>query len=339
MMKVKVIARLNKRPLPATNNTPLPDPLSPHDILEIVEIVPGEEVRPGNNRWLKTDKGFFVWSGGVVSLLNYNELTPDIPNGMRSTRGKGVRVAVLDSGVFAEHHSLTRAVNGTDNSSKALSGMSDLTGHGTHCSGIIGARNVSTSLDLITGIAPACELLVAKVITERGNYLPSNVRLGMRWAIDKQAHVINMSFGLDHQDDKLEKLLVEAREKGIFLIAAAGENKGLADRSTLHYPASHDCCIAIGAVDEDSLRSGLQFSDKLSYVTAFADVLSCDTQQDKCIPMKGSSMATAIFSGICSLVLADQPRLSRIQLIKAIDAFTPTLDQFSSSTPLRIFKT
>ncbi|HNH61928.1 MAG TPA: hypothetical protein PLS80_17960, partial [Cyclobacteriaceae bacterium] len=70
-MKVKVIAKLNKRLWPSTRNTPLPDPLIPNDILEVVEEVRGEAPPSSeNSTWYKTDKGFYVWSEGVQDLSN-----------------------------------------------------------------------------------------------------------------------------------------------------------------------------------------------------------------------------------------------------------------------------
>ncbi|MFN8335697.1 MAG: serine protease [Cyclobacteriaceae bacterium] len=72
-MKVKVIAKLNKRLWPSTKNTPLPNPLIPNDILEVVEEVRGEAPPSSeNSKWYKTDKGFYVWSEGVQDLSNEN---------------------------------------------------------------------------------------------------------------------------------------------------------------------------------------------------------------------------------------------------------------------------
>lgn len=72
-MKVKVIAKLNKRLWPSTKNTPLPNPLIPNDILEVVEEVKGESPASSpNNKWYKTDKGFYVWSEGVEDISKEN---------------------------------------------------------------------------------------------------------------------------------------------------------------------------------------------------------------------------------------------------------------------------
>jgi len=72
-MKVKVIAKLNKRLWPSTKNTPLPNPLIPNDILEVVEEVQGEAPPSSENRkWYRTDKGFYVWSEGVEDISRKN---------------------------------------------------------------------------------------------------------------------------------------------------------------------------------------------------------------------------------------------------------------------------
>ena len=72
-MKVKVIAKLNKRLWPSTKNTPLPNPLIPNDILEVVEEVDGEAPdSSANKKWYKTDKGFYVWSEGVQNISREN---------------------------------------------------------------------------------------------------------------------------------------------------------------------------------------------------------------------------------------------------------------------------
>lgn len=72
-MKVKVIAKLNKRLWPSTRNAALPNPLIPNDILEVVEEVQGEAPPSSDNtKWYKTNEGFYVWSEGVENISKEN---------------------------------------------------------------------------------------------------------------------------------------------------------------------------------------------------------------------------------------------------------------------------
>jgi subtilisin family serine protease len=220
-MKAKVIAKLNKRLWPSTKNTPLPNPLIPNDIIEILEEVEGEAITPTNNTWYKTDKGFYVWSGGVSLFNNYNERVIQVPLEYRRTRGTGVKVAILDSGIFREHQSLIATIKGVHNSSGSSAGVTDKLRHGTHCAGIIGARNEKNAGNFISGVAPDSALFISKVATDKGNFFAENVIKGLEWAIQEHVNIVNMSFALNSYNEELSALMGKAHEEGIILIVSA----------------------------------------------------------------------------------------------------------------------
>lgn len=338
-MKARVISVLNKRLWPSTQNTPLPNPLNPNDIVEIIAEVEGEPVTPTNNKWYKTDKGFFVWSGGVSKFNDYNERVIQIPPKYRNTKGRGVKVAILDSGIFHEHQSFTAAIKDVDNSSGSSAGIVDKLRHGTHCAGIIGARNEKNNGEFISGVAPFSEFFISKVVTDKGNFFANNVIKGLEWAIKKQVNIVNMSFALNSNDDHLSGVMQKAHDQGVILIASAGENEILSLSSNNGYfPASHPNSISVGAVDAKFLIGNSLISKDINFVTPYTNISSCDTVQGGFYPNRGSSMSAALLTGIVALIIAEEKRISRETLINMLNSFALNLGDFDENDPFQLIK-
>ncbi|MEU4704024.1 S8 family peptidase [Nonomuraea dietziae] len=156
--------------------------------------------------------------------------------------GKGVKVAVLDTGVDAAHRDLAGRVKQT----KVFTGdesVNDAHGHGTHVAATI-AGGVGKK-----GVAPGAELIIGKVLGDDGSGTLSGVIEGMEWAAAEGASVINMSLGGDVTDgtDPLSVAVDNLTERtGALFVVAAG-NDGAA--YSVGSPGAATSALTVGAVD------------------------------------------------------------------------------------------
>ena len=126
----------------------------------------------------------------------------------------------------------------------------DEVGHGTHVSGIIGGQG----LQMDAGVAPRCSLMAVRVLASMksdgklvGAGIVDNINVGIKWAVDQGADVINMSLGIKHTGGGLPHadVIRYALAKDVAVVAASG-NDGTAER---YYPGALQGVIAVGAVD------------------------------------------------------------------------------------------
>ncbi len=157
--------------------------------------------------------------------------------------GRGVKVAVIDTGVDYTHPDLAgRVVKGYDFANGDADPMDDH-GHGTHVAGIIGGRAAAPGG--VTGVAPEATIVAYKVLNENGEGFTSDIVAAIEAASD-QADVINMSLGGPGDGTDPMSLAAQAAiEKGVIVVAAAG-NEG-PGRDTVSAPAVADNVIAVGA--------------------------------------------------------------------------------------------
>jgi len=164
-----------------------------------------------------------------------------------SSGGTGVKVAVLDTGVYKDHLDLKdRIVDCKDTTKRGIkNGCADRDGHGTHVSGTI-AANSGCDGQGIYGVAPEAKLMAIKVCGARGCWA-DDIAAGIRYAADNGANIISMSLGGDTQSSLIKDAIDYAVGKGVLVVAAAG-NDGPADGS-IDYPGANVKVIAVGAID------------------------------------------------------------------------------------------
>ncbi len=138
-------------------------------------------------------------------------------------KGAGITVAVVDSGVQANHPDLSgrvrpgaAIVNGVVQTG---SGGTDVNGHGTHVAGIVGAGENGVG---IVGIAPRATILPVRVLDEQGVGPNSDIGKGITWAVDHGAQVINVSIGSDTKAASVTTAVSYAVAHGVVVVAAAG---------------------------------------------------------------------------------------------------------------------
>lgn len=198
--------------------------------------------------------------------------------------------------------------------------------HGTHVAGIIGAvRGNDKGMD---GIADAVQLMGIRVVPNGDEY-DKDVALGIRYAVDNGAQIINMSFGkkLSPERKMVEDAIKYAEKKGVLLINAAG-NDGVDVDSLPHYPTpfyikgnkKFPNMITVGASGATATALIAPFSN---YGNQTVDVFApgvgiySTIPDNKYKPLSGTSMATPVVAGIAALIKSYYPQLSakRIKFI------------------------
>ncbi len=176
----------------------------------------------------------------------------------RGARGRGVKVAVVDTGVDLSHPDLRgRFVSGTDlvAGGGSCKGPRDENGHGTHVSGII-AADINNGIG-VAGTAPAAKIMPVRVLDASGSGSVLTANKGIRWAASHGAKVINLSLGGMPLSDQTsgasadnEKAMTYAWKKGAVIVAAAGNDISF---PTCDYPASSKYAACVAATDSRGL--------------------------------------------------------------------------------------
>lgn len=230
------------------------------------------------------------------------------------TKGQGVRVAVVDSGIDGNHPNLKENLKGGVNLVDPEASYMDDNGHGTHVAGIIAAADTGTG---ILGVAPQAELYAVKVLDKWGDGTVLNAINAIDWCLRNGIHVINMSFGTDKYSRALEEALRVAHRHGLLIVAAAG-NDGAP--GTVDYPAVFNQTISVAAVDRRGrVASFSSTGPEVDIMAPGSDILST-YRWGGFVRQSGSSMATAHITGALALLKAKYPREDSINLRRRLMA-------------------
>src|SRR5262245_44628261 len=196
------------------------------------------------------------------------------------TQGAGVTVAVVDTGVMANHPDLSGQVltgahflhsDTGEPVEPGVGGTDDFNGHGTHVSGTIDAK--SNNATGVSGAAPGVKILPVKVLCGDGNGFASDVADGIVWAVDNGASVINLSLG--GTATAAEQTAVEYADQHNVVVVAAGGNCGCTTTSDPNdrnwsYPAAYSTqqanVIAVAATTNANPPGHPAYSTAASYV-------------------------------------------------------------------------
>jgi subtilisin len=185
-----------------------------------------------------------------------------IPDGVKQVKapetwgtstGKGIRVAVLDTGIDFNHPDLKANYVGGVSFVKGAPTPMDDHYHGTHCAGTIAAARNGAG---VVGVAPQASLYAVKVLDKRASGLFSWSIAGIAWCMQNNIQIINMSLGCDSVPSAVELICNAAWSNGLLIVAGAGNQDGNPvppQQSNVFYPARYKNVIAVSSVDSDNV--------------------------------------------------------------------------------------
>lgn len=226
-------------------------------------------------------------------------------------QGKGIVVAVLDTGCQSNHPDLRNRIIGgrnfTDDYNSSPTNFEDNNGHGTHVAGTIAADGTGGG---VLGVAPQAQLLIGKVLDGEGAGTYEGIIQGIEWALNwegangEKVRVISMSLGGPESTDPLHAAIKKAVDAGICVVVAAG-NEGDNNEDTFEfaYPAAFNEVIEIGAVDfQKRLAYFTNNNTEIDAVAPGVDILSA-YPGSRYAKLSGTSMATPHVAGALALLI------------------------------------
>ncbi|MDD4157602.1 MAG: S8 family serine peptidase [Candidatus Cloacimonetes bacterium] len=235
----------------------------------------------------------------IKNHKNYENLT-----------GKGVKIAIVDSGISREHKDLINIKLGYRVQTKN-SVINDTTGHGTEIAGIISASNNKFG---IVGIAPGSEVYPVSVLNKNGNSSISNIIEAIKWCISNQIDIINLSISTSYNDQKFKEVIATAISNNIIIVASYSNQK-----NTYDYPAMYANVIGV----KSTVKNEIKIIDNIVFAPGF-NIVTTSTEGNYTI-VNGNSFATANITGFAALLKEKYERkgenLAYIDIINEIKDF------------------
>lgn len=241
----------------------------------------------------------------------------------RDTKGEGVRVAVIDTGVDDVNPQLKGAVDkkrGLDllGEGKHKDPTADAVGHGTKAAGIIAARPHDDTG--FVGLAPAATIIPIRQNDEKQSGTDQTLAHAIDHAIAQQVGVINISQDTIKKPSKgdLAAAVEKARQKDIVVVASAG-NDGADGKLRNTYPAAYDGVLAVAASDRNDERAYFsQSGDFVGVAAPGVDVVSTVPKGGQCVD-NGTSFSAPYVAGVAALIRAKCPKWDEQQVVAQIE--------------------
>src|SRR6266704_3596794 len=238
------------------------------------------------------------------------------------TRGAGVTVAVVDSGVDANPQFGNRVIPGPDlvAAKPGVPAGADCVGHGTAMASIIAAAPVPGIS--FTGVAPAARILSVR-ISNSDTFATGVTPQAIRDAVALGASVINLSLAAADDVPALRSAVEFALRSNVVVVAAAGNDSEQGGTGPF-YPAAYPGVLAVGAIGPGGALAG--FSDRRTPVSVTAPGVNVTSAYPGVFPdaydpaQNGTSFAAAFVSGVVALVRSAYPRLDAAQVVTRIEA-------------------
>ena len=221
--------------------------------------------------------------------------------------GDNVVVAVVDSGVDADHPDLSgRVLPGVDYVKPGGDGHTDEVGHGTAVAALIAGDDDASG---VAGIAPQAKILPVRVLDRENRYEnDATVAKGIRWAVDHGAHVVNLSLGSANRSTSVAEAIQYAYDHDVVVVACGG-NVGVEKTDQIWYPASEPGVIAVTGVDQNGKFWKSSLHGPQSVLSAPATNL-VGARPGGYWKIQGTSFAAPLVSGVAALVRSYWPDMN-----------------------------
>ncbi|MER5180193.1 type VII secretion-associated serine protease mycosin [Streptomyces sp. NPDC002896] len=251
----------------------------------------------------------------------------------RQSKGQGVRVAVIDTGVDVTSPQLTNAVDvrsgrnflpPKDDKGDPIDrgnayGTTDTVGHGTKVAGIIAARSAEGTG--FVGLAPQATIIPIKQNDAEGHGTAGTLARAILYAIQARADVINISQDTSNAVEPapvLKQAVDEALARDIVVVASAG-NDGLGGNVKRTYPASYDGVLAVASSDRNNERASFSQSGEFVDVAApGVDMISTVPKGGHCAD-NGTSFSAPYVAAVAALIKAKHPRWTQREIVAQIE--------------------
>lgn len=237
----------------------------------------------------------------IPSTIIYSPSAYGIDN---KCTGKGVKIAILDSG--CTNHKDIKFEGDKISFCDDNIVVNDKNGHSTMISGIIKSNNRKS----IIGLAPHSKLLFGKVVNHKGECSFNSLVAGVLWAIVKEVDIIVIAMGSQYDYRVLHDAIKKAREYGICIFAASG------DEEEIDFPARHDEVFSAGFLTRSKkkneiIRKNVDFClpNKGLYTTYL---------NNKYVKISGSSVSTAFFAGLGAVLVEQYKKENKRNISKLV---------------------
>lgn len=231
--------------------------------------------------------------------------------------GRGVKIAVIDSGVDAANPQLAGQTAPTIDLTGT--GPRDCVGHGTEVAGIIAAK---PRMSLFVGVAPGARIIPIKYAAAATNNDDRLLVKGIDEAVRRRVDIINISSETHADTPELRQAVNRAIAADILIVAAAGNvNPKKGGAPTPSFPAQYQGVVSVGAIAQNGEVT--QFSNTKTRVSVIApgkDILTVAPDGGYIVKGEGTSFATPFVSGVAALIKQTHPRLTAAQIKQRIEA-------------------
>lgn len=229
------------------------------------------------------DESNYVW---YLKTMNIDKM-------WEHTKGEGVKIALIDTGVNIGHPDIEDKIKGRINMFEKSLDVTDESGHGSAVAGLLVGEK--------TGVAPNAELYVAKVLNNDGRGNMTSIMDGITFAINHNVDVLCMSLGTTKDlPIMLKERIAQAYQKGTTIVCAAG-NSGVND---VQSPAKLDEVIGVGGLNENLEQASFSnHGNGLDFVAPAVNIVSTN-KENNYVKMTGTSMASPLIAGVIALIIS-----------------------------------
>lgn len=221
--------------------------------------------------------------------------------------GKGVGIAILDSGIDANHPSLRHNIGTMYDFLTEKNEAVDRYGHGTHCAGTAAANGPGE----FSGVAPGARIHALKVLNDSGSGSYSSAIQALDYCLERNIPIVSMSFGGTEYSQVFDNSCSYAEERGLHLVTSAG-NQGswFGCGPSVTYPGNFSSVIAVGAVDKNLRRASFSSTGPNLEVMAPGVNIPSTWLNGTYKEQSGTSMACPHIAGVLAIMLEAKPKLT-----------------------------